>query len=358
MYSVSAINRCLLCSLVVILFAAYTRGQCLSSRAVVFENKCYQYFSNEQSWNEAENYCSSSLGDRTLAKVSSPAELAFLFRLKQSGTFWVGASLNKTGKWTWTDKSEVNMTSLWGTGEPNNRGGDEKCVEINVDGKLNDLQCNASRQFVCMELKVVQTTVTIPTVVSTTTPPGPGVLSVDSSATTPGTDVSSTVGTTVAPESGAPTNNVTQVAGTVAPSNNVARAPGPVGFTAVLSNTLKLVVNQMLVYNKIVTNAGNAYNIKTGVFTCQTAGMYFFQFHCTASKGSKLSVSLVMNKTKVVTLHSYTNQDFTMAGNSAVLQLKVGDKVFVQASSAGSVYGTTSDFLNTFSGFLMQTSGV
>lgn len=66
---------------------------------------------------------------------------------------WVGANLNQTGKWTWTDKTGVNMTSLWGTGEPNNRGGDEKCVEINVEGKLNDLPCTASRQFVCMELK-------------------------------------------------------------------------------------------------------------------------------------------------------------------------------------------------------------
>ena len=50
-----------------------------------------------------------------------------------------------------------------------------------------------------------------------------------------------------------------------------------VGFSVnVKAKELKLGVGQTVIYDEVLTNEGNGYDDKTGVFTCPLAGTYIF----------------------------------------------------------------------------------
>ncbi|XP_059167864.1 complement C1q-like protein 2 [Physella acuta] len=132
--------------------------------------------------------------------------------------------------------------------------------------------------------------------------------------------------------------------------------PTLVTFTVGLSKPLDVLLKDVIVYNKVVSNVGDDYNNSTGVFRCNIAGIYYFQIHGAAGEGKELSLSLVKNKTRVISLYSSTNQELSLAANSAVLLLEAGDEVFVEASNCGSLYGEEHHVINTFSGFLLGTS--
>lgn len=59
-----------------------------------------------------------------------------------------------------------------------------------------------------------------------------------------------------------------------------------VAFSAGLTKMLKLSHTERVVYDRIYTNIGNAYNSQTGTFVCPQAGIYVFQFHSLAHQVS------------------------------------------------------------------------
>ena len=52
------------------------------------------------------------------------------------------------GKFSYTDGTAVDFT-YWGSGQPDNYGGDEDCVHIRSDNKMNDVQCITKMGFIC-----------------------------------------------------------------------------------------------------------------------------------------------------------------------------------------------------------------
>ncbi|XP_059175714.1 macrophage mannose receptor 1-like [Physella acuta] len=146
--------------------------ECISNTATMFDNNCYELFTNEMSWNEAKRYCSNFNGTRILAKVSSPSVLRYLNSLRPSYTrVWLGGNDQlQEGKWVWTDGTKANLTTMWGYGEPNNLDGNQDCLEIVVDGTLNDYDCAQTFSFICMEVhETTATPETYPTTYPTTT---------------------------------------------------------------------------------------------------------------------------------------------------------------------------------------------
>ncbi|XP_059167869.1 C-type lectin BfL-2-like isoform X2 [Physella acuta] len=129
---------------------------CISPTAVKFGNRCFQVFDTPLSWDKADETCSAFTKRRELAKFSTWDELYFLNilqRLHGYKEMWLGANdPTHDGKWVWQDGTIANLSSLWSPNEPNNADGDEYCLEIFSDGKLNDESCNRLRPFVCMEL--------------------------------------------------------------------------------------------------------------------------------------------------------------------------------------------------------------
>ncbi|XP_059167887.1 uncharacterized protein LOC131949942 [Physella acuta] len=311
------------CLLLCITQVAFSQAPatCISKTAVEFDNNCYELFTTNKSWHEAKEYCSNFRAKRILAKVSSPSVLWFLNMLRSSKTqefVWLGANDElQEGEWLWTDGTKANLTSMWFENEPNNFGGNENCLEMISNRKMNDANCFESHFFICME-------------VHDSNSPRPTVVNAEK-------------------------------------ANDKFEQSEKVAFTVGLSKPLDVLLKDVVVYNKVVSNVRDDYNNITGVFRCNIAGLYFFQIYGAANKGKELSLSFVKNKTKVVSLYSNTNQELSLAdckdrfhkivflsANSAVLLLEVGHEVFVEASNCGSLYGEEHHVINTFSGFLLK----
>lgn len=111
--------------------------------------------------------------------------------------------------------------------------------------------------------------------------------------------------------------------------------PNPgVGFsvymTALKGKHLTLGHEQTVVYDGILTNEGNGYDDRTGVFTCPVAGTYMFVVD--SAMGSRSWIHMKLNKTIVASLYrgSPQSQDpWLQISRTVVLKLKVGDHVKV-----------------------------
>ncbi|CAJ1085914.1 complement C1q-like protein 4 [Xyrichtys novacula] len=108
-----------------------------------------------------------------------------------------------------------------------------------------------------------------------------------------------------------------------------------------------------LVYQKVITNVGNAYNSSTGVFTAPYAGVYYFTFFQHAGGRPGTLLFLYKNNERMVQTqaHPAVNETAHNAGNAVFLQLQVGDRVYVRMDPNSHVYG--SGYHTTFSGFLV-----
>lgn len=127
----------------------------------------------------------------------------------------------------------------------------------------------------------------------------------------------------------------------------------PIAFYAGLTKTVKISGSSTLVFDKVFTNTGNAYDSKTGIFRAPVQGLYYF--HCTyMSVGTSLNLILVKGNNKLTYGHSRNSQD---AGSiTGTLELEKGDKVSIQHfSAAGSE--TIQNAYSSFTGYLISTFG-
>ncbi|XP_026129646.1 ladderlectin [Carassius auratus] len=119
-----------------------------------FGSQCFKYFADLKQWAEAEKQCIDLGGN--LASVSSQLTNSFLKTLvkknsKGNTRTWIGAhDATKDFVWFWSDGSKFEFSD-WHTGEPNNYGGSEKCVEMGYGGenRWNDAPCSTLLSFIC-----------------------------------------------------------------------------------------------------------------------------------------------------------------------------------------------------------------
>ncbi|WAR11725.1 C1QL4-like protein [Mya arenaria] len=131
---------------------------------------------------------------------------------------------------------------------------------------------------------------------------------------------------------------------------------GPIAFSAKLDHTVSHIgIGQKLIFNDVTTNAGSAYNVHAGVFTCPRAGLYLFSYFI--GKGTTGQAWFRLMKNGIVingaVADSVSKYHDTQGGNVAVLDLKIGDSVYVESfhQKSAQVYGD-SGFV-TFSGVLL-----
>ncbi|XP_031511587.1 LOW QUALITY PROTEIN: complement C1q and tumor necrosis factor-related protein 9A [Papio anubis] len=110
-------------------------------------------------------------------------------------------------------------------------------------------------------------------------------------------------------------------------------------------------------FDKILYNEFNHYDIATGKFTCHIAGVYYFTYHITVFSRN-VQVSLVKNGVKILhTKDAYMSSE-DQASGGIVLQLKLGDEVWLQVTGGERFNGLFADEDDdtTFTGFLLFSS--
>merc|ERR1719239_375903 len=86
---------------------------------------------------------------------------------------------------------------------------------------------------------------------------------------------------------------------------------------------------QVVVYDHVWSNLGDAYDSSTGVFTCKLAGYYSFITNVESQKDKHVALSLQLNNKDVYQLFSTYITGYQSATNSAILKLNQGDTVRV-----------------------------
>ncbi|XP_035383304.1 uncharacterized protein LOC118241573 [Electrophorus electricus] len=130
-----------------------------------------------------------------------------------------------------------------------------------------------------------------------------------------------------------------------------------VAFSAALSASLgpaSGIVN--VVYSKVITNIGGAYNPNTGIFTAPVRGVYYIRFTtCSQNSGYNSGVQLYKNSEKLLYLYEYNYNGYQRYISGGItLQLEVGDAVHTRLPDTLMLYETDTN-RNTFSGFLIFT---
>ena len=126
-------------------------------------------------------------------------------------------------------------------------------------------------------------------------------------------------------------------------------------FSATMSRDIANVQNHAtIVFDNIITNIGAAYSPSNGVFTCKMAGIYVFVWTTTNKNRTWMNTELVLNGQwkGIAFSDSGDHDDYSVASNTVVLDLDVGDQVWIRAGTwhNGHLGGESR---TSFSGFML-----
>ncbi|XP_074471846.1 complement C1q tumor necrosis factor-related protein 3-like [Sebastes fasciatus] len=106
-----------------------------------------------------------------------------------------------------------------------------------------------------------------------------------------------------------------------------------------------------LLFEKVTTNIGNAYDPNTGVFTAPVKGLYYIRFTgCVGSSGS-MNAALIKNSENMFAVFD-TRGVHGSASNGMPLVLEVGDRLSITLWAEKTIFDQSK--LSTFSGFLVS----
>ncbi|KAK3104659.1 hypothetical protein FSP39_007294, partial [Pinctada imbricata] len=113
-------------------------------------------------------------------------------------------------------------------------------------------------------------------------------------------------------------------------------------FTVSTSSALSNYNTKKIVYDKVITNKGGAYNNNTGIFTCPSPGTYVFTWSTMSKYASEYCIAYIYhNGNQLLASHSYEDNGgyWEVASNTILLTLTVGDHVWIQTSVGKYCYG-------------------
>eukprot|EP00092_Neocalanus_flemingeri_P025442 GFUD01027584.1.p1 GENE.GFUD01027584.1~~GFUD01027584.1.p1 ORF type:complete len:220 (-),score=33.53 GFUD01027584.1:291-950(-) len=113
-----------------------------------YGTSCYKYFSAPLNWLDAQSVC--VLHQGWLATIESAGENGFIDGIATDKA-WIGGFRILPAVspfWAWIDGYTFAYTN-WATGEPNNEGGNQNCVQMYTDGYWDDVECKYRKAYVC-----------------------------------------------------------------------------------------------------------------------------------------------------------------------------------------------------------------
>lgn len=133
--------------------ASDANGSCNGCTLFAANGRSYAFCPAGASFDGARTQCALFSGD--LLRLDDVAEIDTVVQLAepasaQPGGWFIGLSdLAARGAFAWVDGGGLDFTS-WLAGEPNDAGGTEDCVEMELaGGGWNDLPCAGPRAFIC-----------------------------------------------------------------------------------------------------------------------------------------------------------------------------------------------------------------
>ena len=111
--------------------------------------------------------------------------------------------------------------------------------------------------------------------------------------------------------------------------------------------------HKTFVYDRIETNAGNAYNSATGKFTAPGEGMYVFHTSTPAYDKSYCTIEIVKNGiVKDIGFADAFEHNDRALSSTTILSLKKGDVIYARAGFYGGHILESSQYVRmSFSGF-------
>ncbi|MGH0154205.1 UNVERIFIED_CONTAM: hypothetical protein FKN15_026524 [Acipenser sinensis] len=106
----------------------------------------YTLIEELKTWTEAQQYCREHHTD--LVSIKNASENEDLVKKAQGKTFWIGL-FNEP--WKWSHQGDNYTFHYWNTGQPDNGGGNEKCVRMFKSGTWGDKDCNILYPFFCYD---------------------------------------------------------------------------------------------------------------------------------------------------------------------------------------------------------------
>ena len=126
-----------------------------------------------------------------------------------------------------------------------------------------------------------------------------------------------------------------------------------VAFSARVSEHLTdLQPQEIIVFDQLITNIGEAYDPSSGVFTCPLSGTYQLFVTVLSGFNTKVESGLVVNDIEVARLYSGAQNAHGSSTAAMIFLLKKGDRVSVRV-----LYQPTSHvhgIYSTFSGYLLR----
>merc|ERR1719239_2092491 len=143
------------------------------------------------------------------------------------------------------------------------------------------------------------------------------------------------------------TSEISGVNQSLASLRSIARVEPNVFFSAVVSSPngyVTLSTGKVIVFDKVISNEGNAYNKQNGIFTSPLDGFYFFELHAFPYGEHSFYLDLQHNGSKVISVNKAGSSGRGSASGSVTLKLRKHDQVkVVPWYPGGNVYGDSNN---------------
>ncbi|XP_013391381.1 complement C1q-like protein 4 [Lingula anatina] len=130
-----------------------------------------------------------------------------------------------------------------------------------------------------------------------------------------------------------------------------------VAFSAALEHSRVVKTSDVLNFEKVITNVGNAYNAMSGRFTCPFSGSYFFTATISTSTTGERIAAELRRSTQPDAFLMYvlaaSHDDHNTGSNSVITRCEKGETVHLQAIHVTGPTPTLWYAWSTFSGYLI-----
>ncbi|VDI76173.1 Hypothetical predicted protein [Mytilus galloprovincialis] len=125
-----------------------------------------------------------------------------------------------------------------------------------------------------------------------------------------------------------------------------------VGFSAVLTHDVTLGPLQAIEYDKVITNIGNGYDARHGIFTVPINGLYIVSATTCSGPSQGVRTEIVRNGIQLAALYG---DDYDIASHTIVVSLEQNDEVWVRhfAEGTSTVHAGGDRYYSSFSGVLV-----